>query len=83
MRKAGIGPKMQAVRNPVNIEEATHVEDFEEPANTQVSMQYGDGSQPLLSQMTDTMLSQLEAEVTTFPVYYFAHYPVHGMFSLL
>jgi hypothetical protein len=37
-------------------------------------MQYGDGSQPLLSQMTEAMLYQLDAEVTTFPpTAYFRH----------
>jgi hypothetical protein len=63
MKKSGIRPKPQPQRNVVPPQEEEESQD-EEPLISQVSMHFGE-SQPLLSQLTNTMLSHLVAEVTT------------------
>ena len=67
MRKAGSRPKLVAQRN----QSQPPQEEYEdEQLTSQVSMDLEEGSQPLLSQMTDTMMSQLDAEVTSVSNYY-------------
>ena len=67
MRKACSRPKLVAQRN----QSQPPQEEYEdEQLTSQVSMDLEEGSQPLLSQMTDTMMSQLDAEVTSVSNYY-------------
>jgi len=64
LKKAGLRPKLLVQRGPnVQLEETiekTHASG--DPNVSQVSMQLEEGSQPLLSQMSNTMLSQMKEE---------------------
>ena len=66
MRKAGSRPKLVAQRN----QSQPPQEEYEdEHLTSQVSLNLEEGNQPLLSQMTNTMMSQLDAEVTSVSTY--------------
>ena len=67
MRKAGSRPKLVAQRN----QSQPPQEEYEyEHLTSHVSLNLEEGNHPLLSQMTNTMMSQLDAEVTSVSNYY-------------
>ena len=66
MRKAGSRSKLVAQRN----QSQPPQEEYEdEHLTSQVSLNLEEGNQPLLSQMSNTMMSQLDAEVTSVSTY--------------
>ena len=62
MRKVHRRPKLVPQRNQI---EPSQEEYGDEHQISQVSMHFEGESQPLLSQLTDTMMSHLDAEVTS------------------
>ncbi|CAO2149444.1 unnamed protein product [Urochloa humidicola] len=59
LRKASIMPNLQQQGNPTSEAQGTEVDG---PTSSQFSLHFGQGSGPPLSQITSTMLSQMQAE---------------------